>query len=632
MPTLNIEGIGSVNVSDDFTKLPAEQQQSIVEDIAHQVKVKRIVQDMNRPSWLGAAAEGVTNIPSSAGRFAENMVQPFIHPITTVQNLYAIGKGALQKTGLVKGNDAEKYADAVGKFLMDRYGSEDAIKKTLAEDPVGLAADLSIVLTGGGSLAARAPGIAGRAGEIVAGAGRVVDPLNIAAGGVQAGRYLGSAVTGGAMAPAATARAEVARALQRDNTSATGAESAAQALASDRPGATLADVGGENVRGLVERVAQTPGAGRTSVVPFLTARQEQQADRISDDLSSLTGTKKSAFDAIAETMAQRQTEGKPLYDAAMNFNARADGEIVKAWDEATSTGWGKSILASSTLRKNLQSEFGIKDINQAPLMVLIDSWKKVADDSVGAAVRAGNKNTARTISEARDSVLDVVKAKNPAYGQALSAWAGKSAYLDAIEEGKGILSTKLGGDQLAADFAKLGTSEQEAFRIGAVSAIRAKMGNDPAKLGDMTKFMRSYEMRRKIAAIMPSKQAAAAWMRRLDFEVSSSELIGQSLKNSATARRLAEMSDARGIVGDLVMDAFSGAPPVSLLRRLVVGAGKRVRDTLRSRTDAELAKMLTRSPQGLSAALATRRKLPPLPYRAIGRAGFQIGRLSNTGQ
>ena len=49
-------------------------------------------------------------------------------------------------------------------------------------------------------------------------------------------------------------------------------------------------------------------------------------------------------------MQARATQGKPLYDAAMNFNARADAEIVKAWAEATETGWGKNILASSTLR------------------------------------------------------------------------------------------------------------------------------------------------------------------------------------------------------------------------------------------------------------------------------------------
>jgi hypothetical protein len=612
-------------VSDDFLKLPAEQQQTTVQQIADQVRAHGVSKDMQR-SWGGAALEAVTNIPSSAGQFASDIVQPILHPIQTAESIGAIGKGVLQKLGVMSGNDAEKYADAVGKFFVDRYGSAEAIKKTIATDPVGALADISIVLSGGETALARVPGAVGEAARAAGRVGRAIDPINIAAGTTKA---TVGAVAGNLVTPQTMARADVTRALQRDATTPEAAAAAGQALSADRPGATLADVGGENVRGLMERVAQTPGAGRTITQPFLNSRQEAQAGRIADDLSELTGTKKSAFEAVTETMAEREKQGKPLYDQAMNFNARADADIVKAWTEETSTGWGKSLLNSGTLRKNLQSEYGIKDIAQAPLMVLIDAWKKVADDSIGAAIRAGNKNTARTISETRDSVLDIVRAKNPVYEKALSAWAGKSKYLQAIEDGKSILSNKLGAEELTANLAKLGSSEQEAFRIGAVSSIVSKMGNDPAKLGDMTKYLRSPQVREKIAAIMPNAQAAEAWNRRLEFEVGSSELVGRSLRGSQTARRLAEASDATGIMGDLVMAAFAGHPPVGLLQKLGGGVLKKGRDTLRSRTDAELAKLMT-NPAALQAlpATLTRRKMLGLPYRRAARAAFQAGRVS----
>lgn len=124
-------------------------------------------------SWSEAAGKAVQNIPSSAVELAKNTVQPIIHPIETAENLGSLGKGVLQKLGLVSGNDSEKYADAVGKFLVDRYGSVDAVKKTLANDPVGLVADVSLILSGGGSAAARLPGIAGKVGEVAAAAGRL---------------------------------------------------------------------------------------------------------------------------------------------------------------------------------------------------------------------------------------------------------------------------------------------------------------------------------------------------------------------------------------------------------------------------------------------------------------------------
>ena len=79
-----------------------------------------------------------------------------------------------------------------------------------------------------------------------------------------------------------------------------------------RPNATVADVGGENVRGLVERVAQTPGAGRTNVIPRLTERQQQQLQRVSTDLEGLTGARQTAVAATQETMAARAEAATPL--------------------------------------------------------------------------------------------------------------------------------------------------------------------------------------------------------------------------------------------------------------------------------------------------------------------------------
>lgn len=404
----------------------------------------------------------------------------------------------------------------------------------------------------------------------------------------------------GAVSPEANVAADLARAIRRDQTTPDAVQRAAMDLAATRPGvATLADAGGENVRGLVERIAQTPGAGRTVVIPNLTNRQQGQMLRIARDLSDLTGTGRSAAQAVQETMKQRAEASRPLYDEAFNFNARSVPEVVKAWTEATSTGWGRAILMRPDFRKTLQTEYGIADANNAPLMVVIDAWKKQADDMIGNAIRSGNANQARVLSGMRDRVLETVDNSNPAYAQARGAWAGPSRYLDAIEEGRNIFNTKIGAEELTAAIGAMSEAEREAFRVGAVSAIRAKMGSDPAKLGDMSKYLRSPEMRAKVAAIMPTAEARETWAKRLDFEVSSSELTGRSLGNSATARRLAERQDADSIVGDLVMDAFTGSPPVSLLRRFVTAVPQRIRDTLRSRSDQILAELLT-DPQSMA--------------------------------
>jgi hypothetical protein len=443
--------------------------------------------------------------------------------------------------------------------------------------------------------------------------------INAASGAVNRIRAAGS--------PEANVSADLARAITRDETTPEALTQKLVQAANERPGVvTLADVGGENVRGLVERVAQTPGAGRTQVVPALTARQQGQASRITQDLRSLTGTNQTAKQAIDETIAERSTAAKPLYDEAFNFNARNVPEIVEAFERETASGYGKAILNGSNLRKSLQTEYGIKDIKDAPLMVLIDAWKKAADDQVGQAVRSGAGNTSRVLTGMQKRVLDVVDEHNPAYVSARNAWAGPSKYLDAIERGKGALGSKESAEEFAVRFAKLTDSEKEAERIGIVSSVVSRMGSDAAKLADMTKYMRSPEMRQKIAAIMPTQEAAEKWGKRLDFEVSASELTGKALGNSATARRLAEQQDAKELAGDLIRDAVAGAP-MGILKSIVTTGPKWLRDTLRSKADRELGDVLTNPGRVVDLLDVLRRtgQITNAPPRTQPKAALAVG-------
>jgi hypothetical protein len=203
MGTLNIEGLGAFTVDDSFGKLPQAEQQKYVDEIRQQYAAKNVAADIansakNYSSMSGGelAKETASNILPSAGRFAESVVQPILHPVHTFNELRALGKGVMQKLGVISGKDAEQYADAVGKMLVDRYGSKDAILKTLVTDPVGIMADVSTVLSAGGSLAVRAPGLVSRVGEAAQTAGRLTNPLSAVAPVARAGGRLASDVLG----------------------------------------------------------------------------------------------------------------------------------------------------------------------------------------------------------------------------------------------------------------------------------------------------------------------------------------------------------------------------------------------------------------------------------------------------
>ena len=121
-----------------------------------------------------------SNFLPSTGKLISDTVQPFLHPVDTVKALGSLGRGVINKAVPVSGWEADETSvNAVGKFLVDRYGSLENLEKTLREDPAGLLSDLSAVVTGGATLAARVPGIVGKTASTVAKAAQYVDPLTL---------------------------------------------------------------------------------------------------------------------------------------------------------------------------------------------------------------------------------------------------------------------------------------------------------------------------------------------------------------------------------------------------------------------------------------------------------------------
>lgn len=446
--------------------------------------------------------------------------------------------------------------------------------------------------------------LAGGAGGAAFGAGEAEPGLENRVAGSAQGALLGTGLGAAAypvaqgvaaiyraFRPRGQAAAELGRALRRDEMTPADLASEATRLAGVRPGvATLADAGGENVRGLVERIAQTPGAGRTQVIPALTDRQRFQAGRLSVDLEGLTGSRRTAVEAVEQTMADRMALARPLYQDAMDFNAREVPEIVDAFRNATASGFGADVLRSKAFGNVLETDYGISDPMQAPLMAVIDVWKKAVDDLGGSLARTGHNNAARVVGDMRNRVVSVVDQHNPAYKAARDAWAGPTQYLEALEHGRGIL--KQSADDVRQTIAGLSPSEREAYVTGALAGIFKKMGDDGARMPDLTKYLRSPQAREKIAALMPTPEAAQQWAQRLDFEVQLSELTSRSLGNSRTAVRQAEQNASHEIAADLMMNAFMGSPPAHLMRHFITRLPTAVRDTVRSRSDRALADIL----------------------------------------
>jgi hypothetical protein len=126
-------------------------------------------------------------VVSSGKNFVQGVGETLAHPITTAENLGKTAVGAAQ-LGLPdsarQAMDFTPYAQAVGKFYKNRYGSLDAIKNTLYTDPVGAAADAAGLLSGTGELLDGANVLAksstlGKVADVAKAAGSLVDPLKV---------------------------------------------------------------------------------------------------------------------------------------------------------------------------------------------------------------------------------------------------------------------------------------------------------------------------------------------------------------------------------------------------------------------------------------------------------------------
>ena len=130
--------------------------------------------------------EALKNLPGSIVEEGKNVVGAITQPIQTLKGIGNLALGVAEKA--VPGTQShEKYADALGDYYSNKYGSKDAFLQELQNNPASILSDLSMVITGGASGAAKVASLsklgakAAPALEKVAKVGTAIDPLNLAA-------------------------------------------------------------------------------------------------------------------------------------------------------------------------------------------------------------------------------------------------------------------------------------------------------------------------------------------------------------------------------------------------------------------------------------------------------------------
>jgi len=277
-----------------------------------------------RRSFADVPGEALANVGTSAANFYKGLLTAITNPVQTVSGVIDVGAGTLQNllpkelVDLVNQIDnkpeaakrAVDAANAAGGVLKDRYGSVEALKNTLATDPVGAAADLSMLFTGGASATAR---IAPTTSKVLSAVGKYTNPLlpvttaanyGLALSAKGAGNVV-DAITG---ERAATRAGNIVRnALTEEGRAPQNLAAAQNALANAPPNMTvrqaLADVTSPQIQYLGQTVESKTAPGRA-----LSVQQAQEAERMAR-LQGVTPNLQSAE-------AMRGNVSGPLYTAA----------------------------------------------------------------------------------------------------------------------------------------------------------------------------------------------------------------------------------------------------------------------------------------------------------------------------
>jgi hypothetical protein len=131
--------------------------------------------------------EALKNLPGSIVQEGKNVIGAITEPVQTIKGIGNLALGVAEKAIPGGPYPQEKYADALGDYYSNKYGSKDAFLQELQNNPASILSDLSMFVTGGASGAAKLASLskvgakAAPALEKVAKAGTAIDPLNLAA-------------------------------------------------------------------------------------------------------------------------------------------------------------------------------------------------------------------------------------------------------------------------------------------------------------------------------------------------------------------------------------------------------------------------------------------------------------------
>jgi hypothetical protein len=383
--------IGRFEVPEGTT--PEQAQSLIAESLSQQ-------NQMAKPANLTAgqvASGAITNFPSSFGNLVGNVVSAVTSPLETAKSVVDLGAGILQNVlperlvqAVGEDKQSREVANQVGKFYVDRYGSVEGAKRAIAEDPAGVLADLSTVLSGGSMVASRV-GL-GSVAQPLARAASAIDPLTTAA-----------RATG---AVANFAGKNIITPLLGATTGA-GRESISQAFKAGQKGGATAEQFRANI------------SGRANPTEIL--------DIARSNLSELNAAKQAEYRSGMVNIKNDK--------AILQFND-IEKSIQDATKKVTYKGQIKNATAAEKLQEAQQKVNTWKNLDPAEFHTPegLDALKQQIGDTLETIDFTKQKVAYSAVSDIYKSIKSSIQKQAPTYAQTMKAYSDQSDQITEIQK------------------------------------------------------------------------------------------------------------------------------------------------------------------------------------------------------
>ena len=400
------------------------------------------------------------------------------------------------------------------------------------------------------------------------GEGDFVDRLDDAAVGLVAGG-LGTAAMNAASGPVANvynamfksgkrdatrkgkrlAQQQLINAIQAEGLSVE--EAIQKVLALEGRNYTLADLN-FNTQALVDAVSVLPGPSKSESMRFLRERMAGRSGRITSFLQEAFGSKANFFTDFQAMKAARGTVANRLYGAANKLKVPVGDELRGLLQRpAMQEAYKKAIEIAANRGDTLGAKFILNGageivdeagnrVNKVPTLFLhymkmgLDdvAFPKMPPQGIGAAQVQG-------IRDVRNEFLELLDFSNPMYARARNLYAGDSAVLTAMKEGRELLRTQ-DVDELADRLRRMNPSEKEAFRLGALQDYQDKIDMTPETANTAYNLISTPRRKQLLRLAFPNTQKG-----QKDFDIFHDHLLRESRMamteragmNSATAQR-----------------------------------------------------------------------------------------------